>query len=426
MAQAPEKIAQQAYYDKYGIPRVTLAEFVWNLELSIQQNQTRGVLCAISEAGVGKSQVVKQLARKYDRRVVDIRTSQFSLIGAGVPQRADDQGYFQIAVPADYPKKDEKCILLFDEINQGQSHAIAMFFKLLEDRGIYNYELPDDCIIVALMNPSTAQYNVTKIETNPAINRRLMKVYVYATFTDWVAHAKTKEFHYTDFPAEGGRPCHPWVLKFLQTENKLLYRDVDRDGNQQFACPATWQTVSLSLYNLEAAGEPIVSERAENRIAMSVNPVIARSLLEYIRNNEVRISPDEILFKYKARSKLRERILALKDEPGGEYPKLIENVASYLFTEKPKPGDIGTQLVLFWSDMPLELAQAFFQMIATVAEAGDPQKISANRQYMKALTNEMQTDKLWIETNQKMMRTQNDFERALKGDKASLDPMNQK
>lgn len=420
---ATDKTTQQAYWDKYGIPRISLAEFTWQLELSITQNQTRGVLCAISEAGVGKSQVIHQLARKYDRRVVDIRTSQFSLIGAGVPQRADEDGHFQVAVPADYPRKGEKCILLFDEINQGQSHAIAMFFKLLEDRGIYNYTLPDDCIIVALMNPSTAQYNVTKIETNPAINRRLMKAYVYATFTDWIKHARTTEFHYSDGLDQA---CHPWVLKFLQTENKLLYRDVDRDGNQQFACPATWQTVSLSLYNMEAAGEPIVSERAENRIAMSVNPVIAQSLLEFIRHNEVRISPHEILTRYKPKSKLRERVLALKDAPGGDYPKLIDNVAHFLFTDKPTPADIGTQLVLFWADMPLELAQAFFQMIAAVAKDGAPETISSNHQYMKELTNIMQTDPLWLEVNQRVVATQNDFERALKGRKASPDPMDQK
>jgi hypothetical protein len=421
MANGQDKAPQQeAYYDKYGIPKITLGEFSWNLELTIKQNQKRGVLCAISEAGVGKSQIVHQLARKYKMRVVDIRTSQFSLIGAGVPQRADDTGHFKIAVPEDYPKKGEKCIVLFDEINQGQSHAIAMFFKLLEDRGIYNYELPDECIIVALMNPSTAQYNVSKIETNPAINRRLMKCYVYATFTDWLQHAKTDEFHHTDGMA---KPCHPWVLKFLQTEPKLLYRDADRDGNKQFACPATWQTVSLSLYNLEAAGEPITSERAENRLSMSINPTLARSVVEYVRNNEVRISPDEILFKYKAKSKLRERVLSLKEEPGGEYPKLIETVAHFLFNERPKPVEIANQLALFWHDMPDELAQAFFSMLGSASESGDPERQNSNRQYMKVLTNELQTDKLWLEINHRLMKSHNDFERALKGGKAAPDPM---
>ena len=419
---AQEKVVQgEAYWDRYGMPRTTLTEALWQIELSIKNKQTRGVFCLVSEAGEGKSQGLHQLARKYDLRVVDIRTSQFSMIGAGVPQRADETGHFKIAIPNDYPKKGEKCLLLFDEINQGQQHAIALFFKFLEDRGIYDYTLPDDCVIVALMNPSTAGYNVTKIETNSAFNRRLMKMYVYNTFSEWKKHAQTDEFHYTDF--EGGRPCHPMVVRLLTATPSMLYTAKDRDGNKQFACPATWQTVSLSLYNLEAAKVDLTSEKAENRIAASINTVNAKTLVEFIKNNEILIGPEEVLFKYKTKSKLRERVLALQKEAGGTYTQLVQDVAQHIFRERPEPEIIAPQLVQFWHDMPVEQAQPFYQMLDAACRAhggiGEPKNLA----YMQALTIANRQYPQWKEINDRINRIHDEIEKKVHGRRQSNDPM---
>lgn len=409
----------EAYWDRYGIPRITLAEALKQIDISIEHKQTRGVWCLISEAGEGKSQGLHQLARKHACRVVDIRTSQFSMIGAGVPQRADETGHFKIAIPNDYPKPGEKCILIFDEINQGQQHAIALFFKFLEDRGIYDYTLPDDCVIVALMNPSTAGYNVTKIETNSAFNRRLMKAYVYNTFTDWKKHAQTDDFHYTDGLR---KPCHPMVVRLLTATPAMLYTAKDRDGNKQFACPATWQTVSLSLYNLEKAKVDLHSESAEARIAASINTVNARILVEFIKNNEIIISPEEVLYKYKAKSKLRERTQDLQKEAGGEYTRLVQEVAQYIFRERPDAEQIAPQLVQFWHDMPVEQAQPFYQMLDAACQAhggiGDPK----NLQFMQALTVACRAYPQWKEINDRINRIHDEVEKKIHG-RTGKDPL---
>jgi hypothetical protein len=416
-----EKIVMgEAYWDRYGIPRMTLAEALWQIDLSIEHEQTRGVWCLISEAGEGKSQGIHQLARKHGRRVVDIRTSQFSMIGAGVPQRADETGHFKIAIPSDYPKPGEKCILIFDEINQGQQHAIALFFKFLEDRGIYDYTLPDDCVIVALMNPSTAGYNVTKIETNSAFNRRLMKAYVYNTFSDWKKHALTKDFHFTDGLE---KPCHPMVVRLLTATPAMLYTAKDRDNNKQFACPATWQTVSLSLYNLEAAKVDLHGDRAELRISASINTVNAKVLCEFIKNNEIIISPEAVLYDYKAKSKLRNRVLDLQKEAGGDYTSLVNEVAQFIFREKPEPQTISPQLVQFWHDMPVEQAQPFYQMLDAACQAHGGINDERNLQYMRALTTANRQYPLWKEINDRINRIHDDQEKKLHGRTKSPDPM---
>lgn len=416
----PTTVASETYWDKYGIPRMTLTEVLWQIEFSLQHNQTRGVWALISEAGEGKSQGIHGIARRHGRRVVDVRTAQLTHIGAGVPQRADEDGHFKIAVPDDFPRQGEKAIMLFDELNQGQPHAIALVFKMLEDRGLYGYKLPDDCLVVIAMNPGNAAYNVTKIEGNPAINRRVKKVYVHNDFAGWKKHAMTPDFHYTDGLE---KPCHPWVIKFLSTTPNMLYTIRDRDNNKQFCCPATWQTVSLDLYLLEKAGVELTDDKVINRLAASINTVNALQLVDYIRNNELRIAPDEILFKYKSKSRLRERVREVQREPGGSFPQLVETVALYIFTDRPKPDQIADQLSLFWYDMPAELAQAFYQQLGAAAKDGTGSTTKDNINYMKQLTMALQTTPHWDEINHRINNAHDSFERGLKGQGASPDPI---
>lgn len=420
MTEAKTATAAETYWDKYSIPRVSLTEALWQIELSLTANQTRGVFCLISEAGEGKSQGVHGIARKHGYRVVDVRTAQLTHIGAGVPQRADEQGHFKIAVPDDFPRPGEKAIMFFDEFNQGQPHAIALVFKMLEDRGLYGYKLPDDCLVVIGMNPGNTAYNVTKIEGNPAINRRVKKLYVYNEYNSWKKHASTDDFHYSDGMK---KPCHPWVIKFLNTTPQMLYTVKDRDGNKQFACPATWQTASLDLYNLEEAKVSPSDDKFANRLASSINVVNASQLVEFIRNNEVRIAPDEILLKYKKSSKLRERVLQLRSEPGGDYPRLVETLALFIFGDKPDPDVISDQLALFWHDMPEELAQAFYQQLGAAAKDGTGGTTKENVTYMTKMTVALQQSPLWDEINTRINSAHDSFERGLKGQAASRDPM---
>ena len=332
--------------------------------------------------------------------MVDIRTAQLTHVGAGVPQRAVD-GYFDYAVPADWPKKGEKAAIIFDEVNQGQPFAIALVFKMLEDRGMYGYTLPDDCPVILLMNPGTNAYNVSRIETNPAINRRIKKLYIYSTFSEWRRYAETEDFHPgKDFPDKTARACHSSVVSYLAAQSNVLYAAAERDGGKQFACPATWQTVSHDLYTLELVGESLTSDRARNRIAASINVVQADALVAYIRNNEILISPDEVLHKYKKESKLRKKVLALQKEPGGAFQSLAEKVAGELFHSQPPVDDIVDCLAQFWADMPMEVRAPYFLQLRTSSANDDLDIHKNNIDYMKKLTTALNKSPLWEKITQ--------------------------
>ena len=84
------EVKSEAYHDKYNITRTTLHRAMKYIERAIRKQIKRGVITLISEAGVGKTQAIHQIARKFGYRVVDIRTANYALMGAGVPQRADE------------------------------------------------------------------------------------------------------------------------------------------------------------------------------------------------------------------------------------------------------------------------------------------------------------------------------------------------
>lgn len=413
------RAGHETYWDKYAIPYTPIGRVATILDLFIKTKRHRGVILMISDAGVGKTQMIHQVARANDARVVDLRTANFPLMSAGVPQRAED-GFFKVAVPDFMPRPGEKAILFFDEINQGQAHAIAMFFSLIEDRVLFNYTLPDDVIIVAAMNPATAQYMVTKLESNRAVNRRVKKFYVHTTFGDWEKHAKTPEFHHTDGLQ---KCCHPWVLKYLNTSRGSLYDHTVAEKNQQFPCPATWQTISLDLYQLEAEKIPLDGEVSEMLVASSIGNIHAKGLIQYIHDNEVRISPEEILEKYKPKCKLRTRVQELVKEAGGGIPDLCDNVAQYLFDHHPNPDLVSSGLALFWSDLPEELAQGFYTQMGAAAQSGDEANRKENIQYMMKLTKALQNEEPYADVNARLHMAHDNFERSLKGGKTVRDPM---
>jgi hypothetical protein len=204
-----------------------------------------------------------------------------------------------------------------------------MFFSVIEDRRIYDYELPEDCLVVAIMNPSTGSYSVNQIENNPALRRRLKFVYAIPSSEDWLTHARTPEFHWSDrlsnIIGANGKSCYDKVRSFVATSPTLLYDDASKLNNQPFACPATWQTISLDCYALEANGIDLKGDRALNRFAASLNMSVAQQFQNYIVDNAVMLSPAEFL------DNPRQFLTKFKDvQDAGKQPRLIEFIHNFL------------------------------------------------------------------------------------------------
>lgn len=384
-------VRAEGYHEKHGFPLVSLHDAKEQILLTIRQKQTHFAFLLVSDPGCGKSQLAEQIAREVDRPLVDIRTATFNMISAGIPQRADEKtGLFRIALP-DMFITDRPAIYLFDEFTQGGPQALNMFFQMMEDGRYYNHILHPETIILAAMNPPDTVAMTTKIESNTALNRRFKKMYIHLPYAQWSAHARTTAFHRSRDGIE--KPCHLMVREFLGANQRNLYDSEARRKHQQFACPATWQTISRDMHSLEAEGMPLHDRFAEQRFSMTIGNIMAGALTAFISDPSKTVTPRDLLSTYATNENLRKMIKARVEAhaASGGMLDLLQAVSVFLFEERPVVSSTARHLATFWMDLPSTLQVMIYTQLASARQdVGDGKLVAQNNEYLKELTQVMQ------------------------------------
>ena len=348
-----KKETELSYPERLDIPQVTLTEARDQIMLSAEYSQDRGTFVLVGESGLGKTQIFKQICDELAAALKVIHTAHWNQMGSGIPRKAEGQ-FFDVAVPSIFPKKNENSILLFDELNRGLKHAIQQFFTLLEERSMFNYKLPMECLVVGTMNPDTSSYAVTNIENEAAIRRRVKFLYVIPEFTGWYRHAKTDLFHKGAPGPSQDKPCHPAVLEYFKANPKLLYDEKARDQGKQYICPATVETISMDAYNMEASSISLCGSFARIRYGASIGLTGTAQLLEHIKDSSVLLGAADILEGYPKKS--QKAVKRMKAAGHNEkLTSLCENVITLLFAEKPEIKTTAPLFLQFCEDLPQEL-----------------------------------------------------------------------
>jgi len=104
--------------------------------------------------GVGKSQIVAQVAENHDVAIVDIRLSQMEPSDLrGIPFKNDQK--VEWAIPAMLPDVEAHGaagILFIDEITSAPPSVSAAAYQLILDRRLGEYRVPEHWAIVAAGN----------------------------------------------------------------------------------------------------------------------------------------------------------------------------------------------------------------------------------------------------------------------------------
>lgn len=408
MSREEKSDAMPKYAVARDIPQVTLDEVKNQARIMMKYGQKRGCITLVGESGVGKTQCVKQLGKELGARVIFVHTAHYGLMGAGIPQKAVDD-YFKVAVPDIFPKPNEKAIVVFDELNRGEKHAINMFFTMLEDGRMFSYELPDECIVMATMNPATAQYTVTAIENEAAIRRRIKFFYVIPDLKGFLAHAESENFHL--FAGRGpaqGQPCHPGILGYFKAKPKNIYDYKAKDANKQYCCPAVIETLSEDAYNLEAEKVSTYGEFALQRYAASMGMTMAQELVQHLRDSSLTIGAEDVLKSFKKiepavrkminDSTMREALIDLN-----------QNVVQLLFATTPSVKKIAKNFLDFVKIQPENLSQLIFQQMSPVAESNKA------RPYLHALSKELMRYEEWADLQSKIDENYREASSKIKG-----------
>ena len=220
--------------------------------LTITSVQTRKALLAAIKAkrpvflwgppGIGKSEVVAEVAEELNGFVIDLRMAQMEPTDIrGIPFFNKDINKMDWASPVDLPDEEfaskYPLILLFlDEMNSAPPAVQAAGYQLILNRRIGKYVLPDNVAIVAAGNRDSDK-GVTYRMPMPLANR-FLHLEMRADFASWQNWAVNKGIHKD-------------VVGYLSFAKQDLYDFDNKSSSRAFATPRSWVFVSDLLKDEE-------------------------------------------------------------------------------------------------------------------------------------------------------------------------------
>lgn len=211
--------------------------------LTASYNYTKIPVLVHGAPGIGKSQVLKQVADELGIGFLPLMLSQFpseDVAGLPVPRKKDDGGFITIRSLPDFLPTSGKGILFFDEINQAQPSVLNAIFQLILDRKLAgnSYTLPEGWVVFAACNDVEHNQNITEFE--PPWNDRFLHINFKPTSDEWLKYAKEKFNNKT--------------YAFLKSYKETIFAS-EREMNEKivFQTPRSWERVS-NLENSYDAG----------------------------------------------------------------------------------------------------------------------------------------------------------------------------
>jgi len=299
--------------------------------------------------GVGKSQIVAQVAAKHQAPVIDIRLSQMEPSDLrGIPFRVGN--HVEWAVPAllpDVKRHASRGILFLDEITSAVPSVSAAAYQLILDRRLGEYQVPEGWAIIAAGNRQ-GDRGVTYTMPAPLANRfSHFEVDVY--LDDWVAWAYQ---HKID----------DRIIAFLRFRPELLF-DFDPAHNPvAFPSPRSWEFAHRALKKfcdhpdlLLGALQACVGPAAGIELNAFIANLDNLPDIDAILRGEAVQPPQEIDLKYAVAAALVG--LAIRSQDQANCQEIYGNILK--FAGRFKHREIGVMLV---SDMQRAIGSVLFEV----------------------------------------------------------------
>ncbi|MEJ2450269.1 MAG: MoxR family ATPase [Gammaproteobacteria bacterium] len=299
--------------------------------------------------GVGKSQMIAQVAAKHEVPLIDIRLSQMEPSDLrGIPFRSGE--LVEWAIPAMLPDAERHGpagILFLDEITSAPPSVSAAAYQLILDRRLGAYEIPDGWAIFAAGNRQ-GDRGVTYTMPAPLANRFSHFDFDINT-DDWVAWAYRNGID-------------DRIIAFIRFRPELLF-DFDPAHNPAaFPSPRSWEFAHRALQKFEHPHELLlgslqacVGQAAGIEVKAFVDNLDQMPDLDAIVRGEKIPAPKEIDLQYAVASALVGRAIRAK---GAEDAQTTHgHILEYAGTFPQK--EMGVMLV---SDMHRAIGEDIFSV----------------------------------------------------------------
>ena len=231
--------------------------------------------------GIGKSEVVAEVATELKGLVVDIRMAQMEPTDLrGIPYYNKDLNRMSWSPAEDLPDEvmsgEYPIVVLFlDEMNSAPSAVQAAGYQLVLNRRIGKYKLPDNVVIVAAGNRESDK-GVTYRMPAPLANR-FIHVEMRADFAAWQTWALNNGIHED-------------VVGFLSFSKQDMYDFDGKSSSRAFATTRSWTFVSELLQDDDCDNDTLF-----NLIAGSVGEGLAVKFMAHRKISSKMPKPEDIL-----------------------------------------------------------------------------------------------------------------------------------
>lgn len=232
--------------------------------------------------GVGKSQIVFQVANDTDREFRDVRAGQLDPVDMrGLPRIVSDQTEW---VPPKFLPTSGKGILFLDELTSAPQMTQAACYQLVLDRRLGEYVLPEGWVVIAAGNPASER-GVHFSMPRPLRNR-FVHLELDADLDDWCRWA-----------VKAG--VRPEIIAFLRFKPELLHAaDRTSDANA-WPTPRSWEMASSVLAGIARRRQSTLlsgaSEFETQLVDGAVGSAASAELTAFLRLFRQLPSIDEVL-----------------------------------------------------------------------------------------------------------------------------------
>lgn len=411
-----ETTAEETFYSKLGIPLTGLLGFREAIDVN---RHTGNVVCAVGEAGIGKTHVVRQAAAErvpYEEfefhgvtyGALDPETGRRKpgtpaktmylahMLGEDIhvpyPSKLNYHNLVDLAAKLmslakfheqrDNPSTAEKFYKQVDKISQVLVHVDPT-----AENGVMEYlinrellDMPQEGILFLdeanRSDKSVIKSVFTLIEDNMIDGRIVIppgvQIVVAINPSDGAYsvnefekdHAFRRRLAFIAVTMNPGAwlkyaegRFHPHVVNFIRALPAHLYDTKIRDAGKIFPCPATWEKVSRLLQDADKRKQPLTSNGIYHSICGHVGVAAGNAIKDYIADNESVISPDEVIHRYKEKSAVRRKVRKMVDLARHDVlTELCGSVALTLLTKQPDPEAVAPFIARFMGDLPREIA----------------------------------------------------------------------
>ena len=259
---------------------MTIKEFQQCVEYNIEHGLRHAIL-GLGAPGVGKSQVIRQIGKKYGYKVIDIRLAQMSEVEIGGLIYPNESRTKTVWLAPDILPNEERdgknTILLLDEITSCTKRVQVAAYQLILDRRIGQYQLPEGTFVVALGNREDD--DGVYIQLAGPLADRFEIHYIEPDFPGWKY----------DFAIPHG--VHRKVIDYLTFKPTALHSQKAEDGKMVFATPRSWERVSDILKFDDNIYNPVI----QYKIIGNVGEIEGRQFIEYCKTHADAVGPEEFM-----------------------------------------------------------------------------------------------------------------------------------